>query len=206
MAMFTRENLHRTLSSLGISEPGNIFEELKAEYTSADRAYHSDTHVSECLRHLQSYVHLAKVIPEIEIAIWFHDAIYDTKKSDNEELSAEWAVRYLSEKRLNSESIARIEDMILCTKTHEASSSDAVLMLDIDLGILGTPTEVFERYDQDIRREYQWIPEQDYKAGRAQVLTTFLERDTIYKNKEIAEKLEHQARVNLSRKIEELSI
>ena len=95
--------------------------------------------------------------------------------------------------------------MILCTKTHVPSADDCRLMLDIDLGILGTPPDVFESYDQAIRREYHWVPEPDYRKGRATVLASFLNRDAIYRTSAFVEQHEKQARSNLERKINELS-
>ena len=50
------------------------------------------------------------------------------------------------------------------------SSPDAQLLVDIDLSILGSPAERFERYDQDVRKEYAWVPGFRYQEARAQVL------------------------------------
>ncbi len=203
--MFTQQNLHLSLSSLGVLDPGEIFDALHAEYTGQGRHYHSDTHVAECLRHLERLRHLALQPEEIEVAIWFHDAIYDTRKNDNEEQSAAWAVRYLDDAGVNPDVVSRVENMILCTKTHVADTEDAELMLDIDLGILGTTQEIFESYDEAIRREYHWVPEADYRKGRTAVLASFLERDTIYKTEVFLDEYEKQARENLQRKISTLS-
>ena len=203
--MFTRESLHQSLSNLGITDPGDIFDHLHVAYTSEGRFYHSNKHISECLRYLEEYSHLGTKLDEIAVAIWFHDAIYDTHRNDNEELSAAWAKGYLSHEGVEHESIRRIESMIICTKTHEADTEDASLMLDIDLGILGTPRDVFESYDKEIRQEYHWVAEADYRQGRAVVLDSFLERKAIYTTPAFFEVCEKQARENLEWKINELS-
>lgn len=203
--MFTRDNLHRSLRNLGVTEPGDIFDRLKVEYTKSDRSYHSDTHVSECLKYLEAFSQLASRKDEIAVAIWFHDAIYDTRKSDNEELSAAWAVDFLEGASVAKDIIVRVEAMILATKTHVAETADENLMLDIDLGILGTPEDVFESYDASIREEYGWVPENEYRKGRTTVLMSFLEREVIYKTAEFRNGLEETARQNLRRKIDELS-
>jgi predicted metal-dependent HD superfamily phosphohydrolase len=204
--MFTRENLHRCLASLGITKPGAIFAELQNEYCDSSRSYHSDRHVSECLKHLEYYESLAEQKDEIEIAIWFHDAIYDTHKSNNEEQSAAWAVSYLSKVGVGESSVKRIGSLIRATKSHVAETNDERLMLDIDLGILGTSPAVFESYDAAIRSEYHWVPEADYKKGRAAILTAFTARKAIYATREFYERFEVSARRNLQDKINELTV
>ena len=78
-------------------------------------------------------------------------------------------------------------------------------MLDIDLGILGTPRDVFESYDKEISQEYHWVPEADYRKGRTVVLDSFLERNEIYTTNAFFGRCEKQARENLEWKINELS-
>ncbi|MFT4714610.1 MAG: putative metal-dependent HD superfamily phosphohydrolase, partial [Candidatus Azotimanducaceae bacterium] len=80
------------------------------------------------------------------------------------------------------------------------------LLLDVDLGILGTPSDIFERYDAQIRQEYEWIPLPDYKRGRAEILKSFLNRDAIFTTEYFQANYEARARSNLKRKIEELEM
>ena len=204
--MFEKDRLHECLRRIGIREPGPIFDQLSAAYGSDDRHYHDQSHVSECLTHFDQHRALASQPDEIEIAIWFHDAIYDSTKPDNEERSAVWAEEFLSEHSVQPDSVSRISELIHATKTHRSTSEDCALMLDIDLGILGTREEVFERYDQAIRLEYHWVPEEQYFAGRVGVLESFLERPQIYGTDYFFANYEQQARMNLKRKIEELSV
>jgi predicted metal-dependent HD superfamily phosphohydrolase len=204
--MFEKQNLHQSLAVLGVIDPGDIFFELAESYEASTRHYHSDRHVSECLKHFSNYRDQAEKPAEIEIAIWFHDAIYDTTKSDNEEQSADWAKRYLTQKAVNPLAVDRIEKMIIATKTHQSESEDSALMVDIDLGILGASADVFEEYDAAIRREFHWVPTVQYCIGRSQVLSSFLKREAIYQTPAMFDLYEVQARENLSRKIKELAL
>ena len=205
VTMFSESVLCASLSSLGVSSCKTIFESLKNAYGAQDRHYHDQSHVSECLVHLGNTSHLATRVSEVEIAIWFHDAIYDSTKGDNEERSADWAANYLSDEGISKEIVSRIHDMIIATKTHVAKTDDEALLLDIDLGILGSSEATFELYDQAIRSEYHWVPIEQYSAGRVGVLRSFLDRPRIYQTTHYYDALEQTARSNLARKIEEIS-
>lgn len=95
--------------------------------------------------------------------------------------------------------------MILATRSHQADGCDAELMLDIDLGILGQPPAVFDLYDEAIRKEYAWVPESRYLAGRAAVLQSFLDRPSIYSTRTFRDAYEEQARRNLESRIKQLA-
>jgi len=202
---FTAQQLHQSLAQLGVSEPGTIFDELARAYREQTRHYHGESHITECLNQFAQYRSKAKHPAQVEIAFWFHDAVYDTTQSDNELQSAQWAQRYLNEKGVEPAAVAAVADMINATATHRVDSADSAIMLDIDLGILGTAPDVFEAYDQAIRAEYHWVPTDQYREGRIKVLRSFLGRDRIYHTEEIYERLERQARENLAHKINQLS-
>ena len=204
--MFNKQNLHSSLADLGISSPGDIFDQLSEVYNESTRYYHTAQHISECLKHFSAYRQDAQYPAEIEVALWFHDAVYNTTQSNNEEQSAEWAQRYLTEKAVDPQSVARIVEMIIATKTHQSQSVDSALMVDIDLGVLGASAEVFEAYDAAIRKEFHWVPAVQYCAGRSQVLSSFLNREAIYQTGAMHSLYEAQARKNISLKITELAI
>ena len=65
-------------------------ERLLARYAEPHRRYHSQQHLHECLVHLRPALHLTEHPGEVEIALWFHDAIYELKAQDNEAQSAQW--------------------------------------------------------------------------------------------------------------------
>ncbi|MGZ7283798.1 HD domain-containing protein, partial [Streptococcus pyogenes] len=78
----------------------------------------------------------------------------------------------------------RIVNMIWAT-AHAASSApptlrDTQVLLDADLAILGASEERYKRYAADIRKEYAWVPEADYRKGRAAVLERFLAAPRLY--------------------------
>lgn len=202
--MFQRHNLHASLEGIGVKPELDIFDELAEAYGAPSRHYHSQRHVAECLSILNEYRDLAEHPSEVEIAIWFHDAIYDTRRFDNEEMSAQWAERYLTSENANPKVIERIANLILATKTHDASCADANLLVDIDLAILGGDPAVFEAYDQAIRREFDWVPEAPYRTARIQILQAFLDRESIYKTSGFQRRYETKAQENMARKITEL--
>lgn len=206
---FARDALADSLASIGLGPDlasyGALYEALSVAYSEPGRYYHSARHIDACLSQLGTVRHFAHRPAEIEIAIWFHDAVYDTRRSDNEVRSAAWAREYLVASGAGPDTVQRIEDMILATRTHEASAPDAALMLDIDLGILGASHEAFADYDAAIREEYAWVTEEDYRSGRAEVLRGFLRRPHIYHTAHFRQRYESAARHNLSTRIAELS-
>ena len=202
--MFDYTHFAQSLEQLGASPSQDLFRELETLYSESTRFYHNKTHVAECLSNFQPYRTQAQHPAEVELAIWYHDAIYDTKAPDNEEQSAILAEQALGTLDLDTAVIDRIVEMILATKSHAVTSMDSMLMVDIDLGILGTPPDVFETYDANIRKEYHWVPLEVYGPGRIQVLQSFLERDLIYHCPQIHNLLEAQARRNLTAKIQQL--
>ncbi|MCI0336572.1 MAG: hypothetical protein L0226_03275, partial [Acidobacteria bacterium] len=139
-------------------------------------------------------------------AIWFHDAVYNTRKRDNEELSAELAAEKLSQFKIPVETIELVRQMVLATKEHRnhGFSEDINFFLDFDLSILGSEDQVYQSYSEAIRKEYWWVPTILYRQGRRKVLESFLERESIYFTSEMAQKYEQQARRNIKREIESL--
>ena len=202
--MITFETFSTCLAGLGGRADRAAFESLLASYTEAGRHYHDTSHIEECLRGLEAHRDLALHPQEIEAAIWFHDAVYDTRANDNEQRSADLAQHSLCRAGVDEERSGRVVDMILATKTHHASTSDCALMVDIDLAILGTRKDVFEQYDANIRCEYAWVPRETYRPARAKILRSFLERDTIYQTPRLRELYEEHARANLRSKLAEL--
>jgi len=176
-----------------------LFGELRRAYSSPNRHYHDVRHVDACLKALRGVRAYAQRPDEIAVALFFHDAIYDTHRDDNEARSAEWAHAALLSAGAAASVAGRVQALILATR-HAARTddADAQLTVDIDLGILGQAPDAFARYDADIRREYHWVEWRDYVAARAGVLQRFLERERIYATTPFFDRFEAQARYNVA--------
>ena len=187
-----------------VGNPTPWFEEIQRAYAEPQRQYHNQQHISECLAEFDPAKHLAKCPTAVEYALWFHDAVYDPKASDNEERSAELGRRCLESSGLTN--IARtVGDLVMATKSHDASStSDASLMVDVDLSILGKPQVRFSEYEEQIRQEYSWVPDKVFNSRRAEVLQRFLDRNRIFTHEHFRSRYEESARYNLSHSIRRL--
>jgi len=205
MKCFTAPNLRTSLAALGVRPSRDIFTDLASAYAAPDRHYHTARHVDACLAQVQRYRAFAQQQAEVEIALWFHDAIYDTHRSDNEQRSAEWASEFLSSERADPECVSRVHALIMAT-WHKAAVEDLdqQLLVDIDLGILGQPRSVFDDYDAAIRREYHWVPWHEYAESRVAVLSEFLDRPYIYATPPLHDRFETPARQNIARAIARL--
>ncbi|WP_315923400.1 hypothetical protein [Mesorhizobium sp. SP-1A] len=184
--------------------------DLSALYGADGRHYHGLSHIEALLALAAEYRALLSDPDAVEAAIWFHDAVYDSRAKDNEARSAELARRKLAGKTA-PERLARIAAMIEATATHElprfadpAKTRDAALFLDMDLSVLGAPQEVFDAYEQAIRREYAWVPEEAWRSGRTAVLQAFIQRPHIFHTEEFRNRFEKQARLNIARSLKRL--
>jgi predicted metal-dependent HD superfamily phosphohydrolase len=194
------------MSRLGIGPNRDTFEKLRAAYAERHRHYHSAEHIARCLAELDAVRDLAREPDEIELALWFHDAVYATRSKDNEAKSAQWAARFLADNAVDPGRARRVHDLIMAT-THGAApdDSDAQLLTDIDLSILGADRETFRRFEQDVRQEYWWVPSPLFRQKRAAILQSFLSRSSVYATEHFQERLESAARRNLTEAITALS-
>lgn len=183
----------------------DVFEELLRAYSASDRFYHNLTHIEDCLAVFDQTKALAAHAEEVELAIWFHDAVYDTRRNDNEQKSAEWAKSVINQVGVGPAVAERVFYCILATRHNtEITDTDAQLMADVDLSILGGETNAFWQYEENIRKEYAWVPERTFRQKRTEVLQGFLERPYIYYHETYREMFEAQARMNLKQAIAKL--
>lgn len=185
--------------SLQAAPNDNLLGQLFQAYSTPSRFYHTLAHIQDCLTQFDQVKALAAQPAAIELAIWFHDAIYDPKRSDNEQKSAEWASLALDQSGLSPALVQTVSQLILATRhDSQIGDLDGRLLVDIDLSILGQEESRFWQYSQNIRKEYSWVPVSLYRQKRAAVLQGFLERDPIYSVEFFRERFEGQARTNLS--------
>lgn len=189
---------------------GEVLAGLKSRHAEPQRHYHTWDHIEALLRWFgQRREHLHDPAA-VELAILFHDAAYDPTRSDNEAESAR-LLKDADLPGLDDAVRARAAQMIEATARHEipeglepADQSDMAEFLDMDLSILGARTEVFDAYEQAIRREYAFVPEALYREARRGILQRFLEREHLYFSAWGEEAFERRARANLDRSIQQL--
>jgi predicted metal-dependent HD superfamily phosphohydrolase len=188
-------------------DPLPMCQELVSLYSQPHRHYHNLLHITECLAEFDCARHLARQPVAAELAIWFHDAIYDPHAQDNEERSAELAKLRISNAGGCMDLCESVGTLVMATKTHDPSlHPDAPLVVDVDLSILGQSDPRFQAYETQIRREYEWVQEETFAAKRAEVLEGFLGRKQIYTNGLFFVKYEKPARQNLRKSLHNLKL
>lgn len=200
----TIERWRAMWSQLGGARPDDtLFETLLGCYLEPHRKYHTLQHLGECFEWLDRVRHLAASPAVIELALWFHDAIYDVRRSDNEERSAAWARAAALDAGSSTAVAEEVFSLVMATRHHVVEcGGDALLMVDVDLAILGATPARFEQYEQQIREEYSWVPGILFRGKRRQILREFLERPRLYNTDFFFDRLEAQARRNLGETLE----
>jgi predicted metal-dependent HD superfamily phosphohydrolase len=189
----------KCFDDLGVARPPPaVFDDLLARYDEPHRAYHTRQHLEECFGWFAQARPLMRAPGEVALALFYHDAIYDTHASDNEARSAVLA-------RSVHDSTA-VEALIMATK-HDvvAPEGDAQVLIDIDLSILGAAPARFDEYEQQVREEYAWVATDAFREGRSGVLRQFAARARIYETDFFSAHLEAAARSNLARSLAKLA-
>jgi predicted metal-dependent HD superfamily phosphohydrolase len=203
MSLARWQSMWRQLGVSGADE--ELFRQLVACYSEPHRKYHTMQHLNECFAHLESVRLFAERAGEIELALWFHDAIYDTRRTDNEERSAEWARESAVAAGLSGDQASRIYQLVIATK-HDAIpvGRDAAILVDIDLAILGSDEARFDEYEVQVREEYSWVPEPLFRKERRRILQEFASRQSIYSADYFQVEYEARARNNITRSLARL--
>jgi len=181
------------------------FQQLAARYAEPHRHYHNQSHIADCLAGFDRVKGQVSEPPAVELAIWFHDAVYDPRAADNEERSAALAQHWLPALHASRGLADAVGQLVLATKQHDGSlHPDAPWLVDVDLSILGQPPERFGEYERQIREEYAWVDATVFAVKRAEILQRFLARPRIYQTDFFQQALETQARINLHESVRRL--
>ncbi len=173
---------------------------LQKSYQEKKRFYHNLNHIEDMLSSFSSYKAQIDKPEEILFALFYHDIIYKATSNKNELKSAQYALKILPHNiSMNKDFIF---EAIISTQKHLSENFSIQWLLDFDLKILGSDSEIYEDYVQQIRKEYAIYPDFLYKPGRKKALEHFLYRDQIYFTQVFYEKYEKQARENILREIE----
>lgn len=182
-----------------------LWAEIEKNYASKKRQYHTLNHLENLLLQLE---HVKDEIQNWEVilfSLFYHDIIYNSLKSDNEEKSAELAEKRMRQISVSNDKIQLCKEQILATKSHHKSAnSDTNYFTDADLSVLGQSWETYSIYYKNVRKEYSIYPALVYNPGRKKVLNHFLSMERIFKTDFFYNKFETQAKQNLQQEMESL--
>ncbi len=189
----------RLMAAWGFPRCEETLEALQRAYDEPGRHYHTGAHINACLALLDAHRELAHDFRVVELALWFHDAVYDPRASNHEARSASWATGFMQLHGAPEAAVNDVEGAILATRHDtEPESSDHALVVDLDLCILGSDEVTFAAFEDAIRAEYLWVPIAIFRDRRAEILEGFLRRASIYHHATIRERREERARANLT--------
>ena len=194
---------------LGRSAPPDLLGQLCQAYQEPQRHYHTLKHLLHCLQEWDVVSDQAQRPGAVAVALFFHDAVYDPTDMAphaNELASARWAREALSGAGVDSARVDDVAALIMAT-CHDAVTTDGdqTLLVDVDLAILGQSETRFAAYEQEVRREFSWVPEEAFRNGRRRILEQFLARDAIFGTSHFNALYEQPARRNLRRSVKALS-
>lgn len=201
------EIFFRLLQGQGVEqEPAAPYwQELAACYNTPGRHYHTLEHLSHMLMQLQQVRAEIKDWDTMLFSLFYHDAVYDVRATDNEAQSASLAEDRMRAISVTDDRIKKCKQQILATKDHRsAADEDTDWFTDADLAILGREWPAYKDYSEKIRLEYAIYPDPVYNAGRKGVLQHFLNMDRIFKTAYFFDHFEKQARLNLQQEYDGL--
>jgi predicted metal-dependent HD superfamily phosphohydrolase len=190
---------------IGPKNSGEL-ERLLALWSGPDRHYHTQCHLLWLLDEIDRQSALLAEPERLYLAAWYHDAIYDTQRQDNEAMSADLARDSLGKMQLGGALIDRVCALILSTAAHRSGGTDRDddLFLDMDCAILGAGNDRYDAYAAEIQAEYAWVPADLYQEGRGQFLEMMSNEKQVFLTPEYEARLGDQARENMRRELNTL--
>jgi predicted metal-dependent HD superfamily phosphohydrolase len=181
--------------------------ELIARYQEPHRRYHTAAHLTAVLDLVDELAAYAADPDAVRLAAWFHDAVYDPERADNEERSARLAERMLADTDLDAAVVREVARLVRLTATHEPAADDrnGQVLCDADLAILAAEPEVYAAYAAAVRAEYGFVPDDVFARGRADVLRGLLALPALYRTPPAQARFESQARHNIKTELTLLS-
>ena len=178
----------------------SVFADLRARLLEPGRRFHNMGHIDDCLARLDEVERHVEDPDAVELALWFHDAVYVPAAADNEESSARLLIQESRRLRIDAATAERSATLVRATAhpTAEALAPEAALMLDVDLSILGSDPVRFLEYEYAIGEEFQDTPRLKFEIGRGRFLTSLLARPSIFHTDFFRERYEAVAREQLS--------
>lgn len=181
-------------------DPAPYARDLLERWAEPQRRYHTTEHLRAVLDHVDALAGYADDPDAVRLAAWFHDAVYKPDRSENEERSAQLAVRALREAGLAETLVEEVARLVRLTVTHHPEPGDrnGEVLCDADLAVLGGPPEGYAAYAAAVRAEYAFVPEEAFRTGRAAILRQLLGLPALYRTPAARDRFDAPARANLA--------
>lgn len=180
-----RARLARAWGRLLPTDATTLGEELLDRWSEPHRHYHSPAHLAAVLTAV-GVLQRAGELPEglrrrVLLAAWFHDSVYACTPGQDEEDSARLAETRLAGLLPEAEA-AEVARLVRLTASHDPAPDDVAgaVLMDADLEVLGRAPAAYRRYTEQVRRDFEHVPEHQFRQGRAQVLAGLLETPRLY--------------------------
>nr|WP_229852347.1 hypothetical protein [Streptomyces albospinus] len=188
-------------------DPAPYAKNLLARWDEPQRRYHTTDHLTAVLDRIDELADHAEDLPAIQLAAWFHDAVYRPDRSENEERSAALAERALPELGIDAPRTAEVARLVRLTVTHDPAADDrnGQVLCDADLAVLAGSPDRYAAYAAAVRAEYAFVPDPDFRSGRAAVLRQLLALPHLFRTPHGQAHWEQPARHNLTTELSLLS-
>ena len=182
----------------------DLREDLLARWSESHRRHHTVTHLHEMLDAIALLAGDGMQFDReaVELAAWFHDAVYEIGRDDNDERSAALARELLSSSPVRDE-VARL---VLVTKTHRVAADDAngAVLSDADLSVLASDPQRYRAFARAVREEHPGVPDDKFRPARTQALSALL-TGPIFHTEAGRRRWESAARRNMAEEIRDLT-
>ncbi|MFF2535334.1 HD domain-containing protein [Streptomyces cyaneofuscatus] len=199
-----RDTLLAARSGAPGPDPLPYAENLLARWDEPQRRYHTTAHLTAVLDRIDTLAGYAADVHAVRLAAWFHDAVYRPDRTENEERSAALAERALPEAGVGEAVTAEVARLVRLTVTHDPAEGDGngEVLCDADLAVLAGSPQEYAAYAAQVREEYGFVPDEAFRAGRADVLRQLLALPRLFRTPHGAAEWEARARHNLATELE----
>uniref|UniRef100_A0A0K0EGV2 Phage protein n=1 Tax=Strongyloides stercoralis TaxID=6248 RepID=A0A0K0EGV2_STRER len=177
----------------------------------SNRPYYNLSHLHNMLQLFDQHKDKLHDRYAVAFAIFFKHLQYDSKSTESAKDSAEEFKKFCNETTFDQEGY--VVNLILesennCTEANLNcgiyGSDDIHYLIDFDMMIHGEVQEKYDIYKSQLRQEYSYLSDEQYKKERVKVLKLFLQIPNIFATKEFRDKYEKNARRNISEEIKSL--
>ena len=161
----------------------DLYVELVTRWSEPHRHYHDVRHLAATLVALDLLEDDAASLPVVQLAAWFHDAVYSGAAGVDEQQSADLAERMLGD--LPARDVDEVVRLVLLTAHHHPAPDDAAgaALCDADLSVLGQLPGRYDVYVRDVRLDYSHVDDTTWAQGRTAVLDSLLSLDPLYRTR-----------------------